>query len=55
MMWAYFLTREEVIMNMYGQQGIMWEEFDEDDLPILFKPDTEWTEDELDELGTWIY
>lgn len=54
-MWADFLTREGVIINMYGPQGIMWDELDADGLPILKKPESEWTEDEIDELGAWIW
>ena len=55
LMWAHFLTREGTIVNMYGPQGFMWDELDEEGLPILKKPESEWTEDEMTDLGVWVY
>ncbi len=42
-------------MLMYGPQGHLWDELDEDGLPILKKAENELTPDEVNALGLWFW
>lgn len=54
-LWSYFLTPEAAIIQMYGPQGHYWDELDEDGLPILKKPESELTTEEINRLGLWFW
>lgn len=54
-LWTYFLTEEAAILQMYGPQGQYWDSLDSDGLPILKKPESELTTDEINRLGLWFW
>ena len=53
--WSYLLTKEAAILQMYGPQGQLWDTLDSDGLPVLKKPESELTSEEVDRLGLWFW
>lgn len=54
-LWSYFLTPEAALLQMYGPQGDFWDELDDEGLPILKKPESELTSEEINRLGLWFW
>lgn len=58
-LWTYLYTPEAAVLQMYGPKGEMWEETktSEDGLPIpiLKKPESEFTTEEMNRLGLWFW
>ena len=52
---SFFYTPEAAQLLMYGPQGHLWDELDEDGLPILKKAENELTPDEVNALGLWFW
>lgn len=53
--WSYLLTQEAAILQMYGPQGDYWDTLNEQGLPVLKKPESELTSDEINRLGLWFW
>jgi putative aldouronate transport system substrate-binding protein len=54
-LWSHFLTKEGSILQMYGPKGDYWDNLDSDGLPILKKPESELTTEEINRLGLWAW
>lgn len=54
-LWTYLLTPEAALLQMYGPQGEMWDKLDDQGRPILKKPESEFTPDEVNRLGLWFW
>jgi putative aldouronate transport system substrate-binding protein len=54
-LWTYLLTLPAAFEQMYGPEGILWEGLDADGLPKLKKPESEFTEDEVNANGIWFW
>ncbi len=52
---SFFFTPEAAQLLMYGPQGHLWDELDENGLPILKKAENELTADEVNALGVWFW
>ena len=49
------LTKEGSIVMMYGPQGMLWDELDENGNPILKKPESKLSSAEKDAAGCWFW
>lgn len=54
-LWSYFLTQEASVTMMYGPQGQLWDQLNSKGLPILKKPESAFTSDEVNKLGLWFW
>lgn len=54
-LYSYMLTKEGSIVMMYGPQGMLWDELNEDGNPVLKKPESQFTSDEKDAAGCWFW
>lgn len=52
---AWQLTKDGSINMMYGPEGGMWEGLDENGNPNLLKASSEFTSEELDAAGAWLW
>jgi putative aldouronate transport system substrate-binding protein len=53
--WTYLLTTEAAILQMYGPKGQLWDSLDSKGLPILKKPESQLSTDEINKLGLWFW
>ena len=54
-MFSWMWTKEGSINMMYGPQGLLWEELDENGNPILLTPESEIPSEEKDAAGLWFW
>lgn len=54
-LWSYLMTPEAAILQMYGPQGMNWDELDDQGRPILKKAESELSSDEINQLGAWFW
>lgn len=54
-LYSWMLTKEGSINMMYGPQGGLWEELDENGNPILKVPEARLTAEEKDAAGCWFW
>lgn len=52
---SWMLTKDGSLNMMYGPQGGLWDELDEDGLPVLKKAESEFTTEEKDAQGCWMW
>lgn len=53
--WTYLYTPEAALLQMYGPQGELWDELDDEGRPLLKKPESELTSEEVNRLGLWFW
>lgn len=54
-LFSWMLTKDGSINQMYGPEGGLWEGKDDDGNPILKKPQSQFTANELDQAGAWFW
>lgn len=54
-LYSWMLTKEGSIVMMYGPQGMLWDELDENGNPILKKPESKLSSAEKDAAGCWFW
>lgn len=54
-LFSWMLTKDGAINMMYGPQGGLWEELDENGNPILIVPEAKLTAEEKDAAGCWFW
>jgi ABC-type glycerol-3-phosphate transport system substrate-binding protein len=54
-LWSYLMTPEAAILQMYGPQGMNWDELNDQGRPILKKAESELSSDEINQLGAWFW